>query len=127
MSSRHEVLNKDDNTVTIKMAVPDYIRLVTAIRRYTSILQSARAHYQKKAKKDPSTVRNRNRSSLTTIFHLLDIPPPFRHSIDINLCDYEPIAPPSYPPEKIEVPKSILKTPSTKSLRVKHKVKFAGV
>ena len=130
MSSRQQVLNKDVDTVTITMAVSDYVRLVTAIRRYTCILHSARLHYSKKMNKDPSTPTTSNRSSLTTIFHLLDIPPPFKHSIDINLCEYEPIAPPCYAVKKVsplEAPKSILKKPHTKAPHSKQNVKFVGV
>jgi hypothetical protein len=129
MSSRQQVLNKDVDTVTITMSVSDYVRLVTAIRRYCSILQSARLSYSKKMNKDPSVSTSGNRSSLTTIFHLLDIPPPFRQSIDINLCDYEPIAPPYYTPKRtLETPKSILKKPYVKSpTNTKRNVKFVGV
>ncbi|SPN79690.1 Hypothetical protein ZAZAV_439 [Cedratvirus Zaza IHUMI] len=109
------------------MPVSDYVRLVTAVRRYISILQSAHLHYHKKTKKDPSLPITSNRSSLTTIFHLLNIPPPLKHSIEINLCDYEPIAPSCYP-VKTNSPKSILKSPSVKSpSRVKRNVKFVGV
>lgn len=125
MSSKHEVLNKDTSTVTIKMHVSDYVRLVTAIRRYQCILASARLNYLRKTKKDPSTIRTRNKSSLTTIFHLLDIPPPFRHDLDINLCDYEPISPPCPSTIVEEGPKSILrKSETSTSRRVKRSVKF---
>lgn len=126
MSSRHAALN----TVTIKMNVSDYVRLVTAIRRYNSVLLSAKLNYQRKTKKDPSTIRTRNKSSLTTIFHLLDIPPPFKHSLEINLCEYEPIAPPSPSSSsfmKGEEPKSILRKSESPISRVKRNVKFVGV
>lgn len=130
MSSGHTALNKDDSTVTIRMNVSDYVRLVTAIKRYSSILQSARFNYLRKTGKDPSTIRTRNKSSLTTIFHLLEIPPPFKHNLEINLCGYQPIAPPCSPSSftEDETPKSILKkVKSPSSSRVKRNVKFVGV
>ncbi|SPN78827.1 Hypothetical protein BRZCDTV_20 [Brazilian cedratvirus IHUMI] len=111
------------------MNVSDYVRLVTAIKRYQSILASARLNYQRKTGKDPNTIRIRNKSSLTTIFHLLDIPPPFKHSLEINLCEYQPIAPPcSLSSTEDEAPKSILKKVRSPSpSRVKRNVKFVGV
>lgn len=104
-------LKNTNGKVNISLSLYDFSRLVTSIRRYSEVLDSAKRYYQKTSGKDPNTMGNR--SSCTTIFHLLDIPMP-EDGAEIDLTAYPPIPPPCYIPKrtrkKKEVPpKSILK------------------
>lgn len=84
------------DTVTLIMSPYDYSRLVTATKRYSEVLDSAKKFYRRKSGKELDYV---GRSSCTTIFHLLNLPVPEKGKTTINLCDYSPIPPPSYQPK----------------------------
>lgn len=90
--------------VTLKMSTYDYSRLVTSIKRYSEVLYSASAYYSRQTGRDPKAARNR--SSCTTIFHLLTIPQP-QGETSINLCEYPPIPPPCYTPKRTRKKKEV--------------------